>query len=217
VEGADSDIDEGAAAGTGEGIEELAALDDLAAYAHRNDGVKLFVLVATMGESDEDMLTAALDAQPDYLGVIASRRRMEEITATLRARGVADELIAAIDGPAGLDLGATRPEEIAVSVLARIVEQQRRQDVGDLASPRAAAAKTAPQPAARGTSAAVDSPSPTAVDPVCGMTVPADGSRPHADHAGTTYHFCCGGCRDRFVADPDQFVEAAAADPGARP
>jgi len=206
----------GAESDAAEDDEVIAALAELSGYADREDGVKLFVLVATMGESDEDMLAAAIAAQPDYLGVIASRRRMEEVTASLRARGIDEAVIGAIDGPAGLDLGATRPAEIAVSVLAKIVEQQRRLDAGEAASPRAAGAARAtgaPSPT-------LDAPSApaTAIDPVCGMSVPSDGSKPHAEHAGLTYHFCCSGCRDRFVADPDQYVEAgAAADPGARP
>ncbi|MGD8330656.1 MAG: XdhC family protein [Acidobacteriota bacterium] len=207
----------GAESDATDGEEEVAALDDLAGFADRNDGVKLFVLVATMGESDEDMLAAAITAQPDYLGVIASRRRMEEITATLRARGIDEAVIGTIDGPAGLDLGATRPEEIAVSVLAEIVERQRRPGDDDGTSPRAATAGAAATEAPSPTAGAPAAPA-SGVDPVCGMSVPADGSKPHAEHAGITYHFCCSGCRDRFVADPGQYVEAgAAADPGTRP
>ncbi len=95
-------------------------------YASRATGVKLFVLVATMGESDETMLASAIGARPDYLGVVASRRRMEEIRETLTRRGVSAEAIATIRGPAGLDLGASRPEEIAISILAEIVSSGRQ-------------------------------------------------------------------------------------------
>ena len=90
-------------------------------YADRQPGVKLYILVATLGESDDTMLSSAIEARPDYLGVIASRRRMEGIRASLARQGVAQDDIDAIRGPAGLDLGATRPEEVAVSVLAEIV------------------------------------------------------------------------------------------------
>ena len=90
-------------------------------YADREPGVELYVLVATLGESDETMLSRAIGARPDYLGVIASRRRMEGIRESLARQGVAQDDIDAIRGPAGLDLGATRPEEVAVSILAEIV------------------------------------------------------------------------------------------------
>jgi YHS domain-containing protein len=50
----------------------------------------------------------------------------------------------------------------------------------------------------------------TAVDPICGMTVDVARSRHQAEHAGVTYHFCCGGCRERFLADPQRYVEAKA-------
>ncbi|RYB07965.1 heavy metal translocating P-type ATPase [Lichenibacterium ramalinae] len=61
---------------------------------------------------------------------------------------------------------------------------------------------SAPKPAPAGAASA-------AKDPVCGMTVDPAKTRHHADHAGTTYHFCCDGCRGRFVADPARYLAAA--------
>ncbi len=140
--------------------EILESTDGLEArYADREHGVKLYVLVATLGESDETMLSDAIRARPDYLGVIASRRRMEEIRKSLAERGVAADDIAAIRGPAGLDLGATRPEEVAVSVLAEIVASRE-------ATVSNAVAAAADAVAAEDAAGAVDT--AEEIDPVCG-------------------------------------------------
>ena len=65
-------------------------------------------------------------AAPDYLGVVASPRRMRSVRAVLSGLGLGDDAIGRIRGPAGLDLGAEQPEEIAVSILAEIVGETRR-------------------------------------------------------------------------------------------
>ena len=54
-----------------------------------------------------------------------------------------------------------------------------------------------------------------AIDPVCGMTVDPEAGGPSAEHEGRTYHFCCAGCRQRFVADPDAFLDGRREEAGA--
>jgi xanthine dehydrogenase accessory factor len=101
--------------------------------------------------------------------------------------------------PVGLDLGHTSHREIAVAVLAQLVQLRA---TGGL---RAAAAP-APTPEPAVSSAIV-----TALDPVCGMTVTADASGRPVEHDGVTYYFCCVGCRDAFVTSPGKFVSAGSA------
>ena len=115
--------------------EEMADLaddhpEDVSAWvgmlASRPPGTRLFAVVATMGREDERTLAALAAAGPDYLGVIASPRRMRSVRAVLSGLGLGDDAIGRIRGPAGLDLGAEQPEEIAVSILAEIVGETRR-------------------------------------------------------------------------------------------
>jgi xanthine dehydrogenase accessory factor len=150
-----------------------------------------YAVVATMGEDDEAAIDQAVALSPAYLGVVASARRFAEMRQTLRARGVAEEALATIRSPAGLDIGARTAEEIALSVLAEIVQLRRA------ATPPAAAV------------APVDAPA-TAVDPICGMTVTVATARHLAEHAGQTFYFCCAGCRERFVANPERYATAEA-------
>ena len=53
------------------------------------------------------------------------------------------------------------------------------------------------------------------IDPVCGMTVDPNAGKPHADYQGVTHHFCCNGCRTKFLADPQKYlsIEEKAAEP----
>jgi len=160
-----------------------------AKYASRPQGAELYAVVATMGRGDEDAVERLLAARADYLGVVVSPKRMGQVREYLTARGVCGSRIEKVRGPAGLDIGAVRPEEVAISILAEIVALARARAV--------AAEENAATPA--GATA-------TATDPVCGMTVPADGSQPSSTYQGKTVHFCCPGCRARFEADPAAYV-----------
>jgi len=148
------------------------------------------VLVATMGEGDLEAIEAVLARSPAYLGVIASGKRFAQLREALLARGVARDGVERIAAPAGLDIGARSPEEIAVSIMAQIVERRRRAEQPAMAP--------APQAARE------------AVDPVCGMSVTVAGARHTAEALGVTYYFCCAGCRTKFLSDTAHYVAAAA-------
>jgi xanthine dehydrogenase accessory factor len=156
---------------------------------------RLSVVVATMGQRDEEATGLALALQPAYLGVVASRKRFEQIRETLSLKGIPAASLDRIANPAGLDIGAQAPEEVALSILAEIVKRRR------------AAAKTASEPKAAGEAkAAADE-----RDPVCGMTVAVASAAHTAEVGGRTYYFCCGGCRERFLAAPDRYGAGGAA------
>lgn len=156
-----------------------------------------FVVVATMGEHDEEAIRAALPLAPAYLGVVASARRFAQMRETLLARGVAAEALDRIHSPAGLKIGARTPEEIALSILAQVVEQQRSETA---------------RPAATGPDLDQEETRPLwALDPICSMRVTIATARHTAEHAGRTWYFCCGGCRERFLAEPERWAAAGGA------
>ena len=139
------------------------------------------VVVATMGHGDEETLEAALSSRAGYVGLVASSRRAAVVLATLRERGLDEETLARLRSPAGLDLGPSTQEEIAVAVLAELVAW--RHTHGDVVATIA-----------------------EAVDPVCGMTVAVEGAEHVSVHEGVTYYFCGAHCRHRFEAEPERFV-----------
>jgi xanthine dehydrogenase accessory factor len=156
----------------------------------------LAVVVAAHGRDELRALRRALEADVSYVGLVASRLRGEAVRAELRAEGVAEERLATLETPAGLDIGARTPEEIALSILARIVAVRRGEQ-------HVAVRLVAPEPAV-----ATRLARPTAVDPVCGMAVAAVEDAPQVEHDGRLVYFCCDGCRATFEQDPARFVAA---------
>jgi xanthine dehydrogenase accessory factor len=166
------------------------------------------IVVATQGHDDEDVLEMAAAARPAYLGLVGSRRRGAGVLGYLSERGVPPEQLARVRVPAGLDLGKTTHQEIAVAILAELV--QLRASGALAAQPAAGAtrqgrAQGSERPAEAG-GAAVAQPD-QAVDPVCGMTVTAEASGRAVRHDGIDYYFCCPGCRHAFQKDPDAYVK----------
>ena len=175
-----------------------------------------FVVVASQGSWDEEAVAAALACDVAYVGLVASPTRAVAIREYLAGEGIASERIAAVRAPAGLELGAVTPTEVAVSILAELVKVRRGR--ADFVA--------APGPATlRGTQAIVMAEAPAhagaaegeivLLDPVCGMTVESEHARHIAEHAGVVYAFCSVGCRARFVKDPGAYVgpDAAGSEP----
>ena len=151
-------------------------------------GGQAAAVAATMGLYDEDAVEHALQAGIGYVALVASRRRADSVTAFLQASGVSDELLARVKAPAGLDIAAEAPEEIALSILAEIIACRRSLPVLGLA--------------------AIEEPR-TALDPVCGMTVEIAGARHTFEHRGERYYFCCPACRREFAANPAAYLPSA--------
>jgi xanthine dehydrogenase accessory factor len=151
------------------------------------------VVVATQGHHDEEAITAAIEARPAYIGLVGSAKRGQTVLGYLAERGLPPAELDRVHTPAGLDLGRTTHQEIAVAILAELVQLRA---AGKLVVAEAGVADVTGR--VRGVT--VEAPG-DAVDPVCGMTVTAGpGSRP-LERDGVTYYFCCAGCRDAFEKD----------------
>jgi xanthine dehydrogenase accessory factor len=146
------------------------------------------VVIASMGRGDEESLEAALGSGAGYVGLVASAKRGAAVLADLRARGVDEESLARVRCPAGLDLGPSTQEEIAVAILAELVAWRHTRPDSPVDAVIAAPAE--------------------AVDPVCGMTVAVTPTAISLDFEEATYYFCCEGCRTSFEREPGRFLGA---------
>ncbi|HSO30308.1 MAG TPA: XdhC family protein [Candidatus Sulfomarinibacteraceae bacterium] len=177
-----------------------------------------YVVVATQGVWDEEAVLAALRRDVAYVGLVASPTRAAVVRAWLREEtGLTEDRIAALRAPAGLDLGAETAEEVALSILAELVQVRRGR----------AAFVAAPGPATiagRGSGAGASDGAPGPVvddivllDPVCGMTVDRKDARHLAEYGGLVYAFCQMSCRTRFIRDPASFVATPVSSEAASP
>jgi len=142
-------------------------------------------VVASQGHYDEEALEAVLNAGVPYVGLVASRKRGATVRSLLEGTGVPG--VAGIRIPAGLDLGGRTAQEVALSILAEIVQSQAshaRQPPGELAA----------------------APATSAIDPVCGMSVEVATARHVAEVDGASYYFCCAQCRVSFLASPQAYL-----------
>jgi xanthine dehydrogenase accessory factor len=163
---------------------EVSAVDDADVERVQRDaaGPDDAVVVATMGHYDEEGLAAALRTRAGYIGLVSSRKRAATVFEALRERGVEAADLERVSNPAGLDLGPSTQEEIAVAVLAELIRERHR--------------RAAMPPA----------PVEQAVDPVCGMSVALAGTRLFTDHAGQRYWFCSEHCLHSFARDPERYA-----------
>jgi len=148
------------------------------------------VVIASHGRGEEPALLAALRARVPYIALVASRKRGEVVLTSVGA--TADR----VHSPAGLDIGARSPAEVAVSILAEIIATRSV----PVPAPPAAAPTALPLLEPVGGSA---------VDPVCGMTVHIGPDALALEHAGDLYYFCGSGCKVAFAADPHRYLAHA--------
>jgi len=132
-----------------------------------------FVVVATMGNGDEEGLLAVVGTRPRYLGLVASKQKSQALFEYLSETGASAEDIAAFKCPAGMELGSETLAEIALSVAAEIV-RLRRSSVAESISTR------------------------VAKDPICGMTVAVENAKYTSVINGETIYFCCLRCKETF-------------------
>ena len=162
------------------------ALSEVARHAGYDvdiDGEQLpdAVVVASHGDNEAEPLISAVRRGVRYVGLVASRRRGPQV---LEALELTDDEKERIHTPAGLDIKARTPDEVAISILAEIIATRAQSSIE---IPRQEATDTA-------------------VDPVCGMTVAAVEATLHADTDGVRYWFCSSGCHTAFTANPSAFA-----------
>ena len=161
-----------------------------------------YALIATQGDGDEAALEAALRSCARAVLVIASRRKAERLRTAMGLRGISKERIDAMHAPAGPDIGAVTPNEIALAAVAGLVALRR----GRLpVHPESPERPVSPMHPVRDTQAVTGY-----VNPVCGAIVDPARALSSLTMAGQTHYFCCQGCRTEFERDPQKYLEIGA-------
>jgi xanthine dehydrogenase accessory factor len=178
---------------------------DVALPAGRRDPLipvagDLAMIVAAHGRDELQSLRLGLEAGLPYVGLVASSKRGRAVLTELLNDGVPQELLDLVDTPAGVDIGAQTPGEIALSILARVVQARRgARHAGHTHAPPAPSPLQviAPGGAEAAPAASIVK---SALDPICGMEIVVLPDTPSAERDGETYYFCCDGCQRTFAA-----------------
>jgi xanthine dehydrogenase accessory factor len=163
-------------------------------------GRETFIVVSTQGEGDEEALEQAARTNAAYVAFVASKVKALKVFEYLREAGVPSERVSQIRAPAGLDIHASTPEEIAVSVLAEIIQLR-----GNRAKPDAESKKSA-LPVLNLPVLNLPVLNKEARDPVCGMLVNVSGAKYKSEHNGSEVYFCCAGCKQAFDRQPQKYT-----------
>jgi xanthine dehydrogenase accessory factor len=153
-----------------------------------------FVVVSTQGEGDEEALEQAAKSGAEYIAFVASRTKAQKVFEYLRKKGISQSVLEKVKVPAGLNIGAGTPEEIAVSILAEIVQV------------RSAAEMKKAVPGTTKPSQGLPVLNAEAKDPICGMSVDATKARHKTQHEGKWFYFCCAGCKEAFDRQPQKYA-----------
>jgi len=148
-----------------------------------------FVVVSTQGQSDEEALEKALRSDASYVAFVASKAKTGKIIEYLQERGITTPRLARLKAPAGLGIHAASPEEIAVSILAEIIQENR--------SPKGEQKSEVELPMAK---------QEEAKDPICGMMVEVSTAKHKSEFRGSAFYFCCAGCKQKFDKQPEQYA-----------
>jgi xanthine dehydrogenase accessory factor len=151
-----------------------------------------FIVVSTQGEYDEEALEKALNTSAAYVAFVASKTKAGKVLEYLRDRGVTAARLSQVRAPAGLDIQAASPEEIAVSILAEIIQVRGAKPV----TPKLKAEFQALMQEVK--------------DPICGMSVEASSAKYKSEFQGNVFYFCCAGCKDKFEKQPEKYALATA-------
>ena len=145
-----------------------------------------FIIVCTQGENDWEALESAMKTSVNYVAFVGSRRKTETLKKELSENGVNQDRLENLVNPAGLDLKAKTPSEIALSILAEIIQLLRANNTLD--------------------HQVVSESEEKAIDPVCGMQVDTELSKNTFQFKNQDYHFCCNGCKTKFKNNPELFL-----------
>jgi xanthine dehydrogenase accessory factor len=147
-----------------------------------------FIVVSTQGEGDEEALEQTLLTKATYVAFVASKVKARKILGYLKERGVAADRLNQVRAPAGLDIRAASPEEIAVSILAEIIQVNGTRTA--VVPPKAQLAVLKQE----------------AKDPICGMMVDVSVAKHKSEFRGNSFYFCCSGCKQEFDKQPEKYA-----------
>ena len=145
------------------------------------------IVIATQGKNDVKALKSALSSKPNFISMIISRKKAVSITRQLKKLGISDDEVRKIKFPAGLSINANTPEEIAISILAELINERNSEDKNEQTILEIIDNKKE-------------------IDPICKMVVDPENAADKFEFDGGMYYFCCSGCKEKFALEPSSYI-----------
>jgi xanthine dehydrogenase accessory factor len=179
---------------TFEKVDELITRMDLKSV--RTTG-RSFIVICTQGDQDEEALSEALSTPNAYVGFVASRKKKASVFDQLERAGLDRHKLDLVRSPAGLDINAKKPEEVAVSILAEVI--QVHNSLPGIASNPPLPGETESSVLSR-----------YYTNPVCGAPIDMTNPKHILEYKGDKIYFCCDGCKTKFEEDPEKYMTSPA-------
>ena len=164
-------------------------IHDRVDFSKINIDKNTFIVVSTQGEDDEESIRKALETNCNYVGFISSLRKSVKIKEYLEQTELSTNRINELKIPVGMDINAKLPEEIAISILAEIVQlfrdPNRKED--------------------QESDTAIND--DTYINPVCRVAVSKKDAKHVLEYGAHTVYFCCDGCKVSFDTEPEKYIE----------
>lgn len=151
-----------------------------------------FAVVCTQGEQDVEGMEAAILTQSRYIGFVASRKKASSVLLSLKRQGVAHEALVKVKTPAGMDINAKSPEEVAISILGEIIKEKRAEGTASNSSSLKPEEKQLTDD--------------LYINPVCKVPVQKSTAKHVLDYEGEKVYFCCDGCKESFEKEPSAYM-----------
>ncbi len=153
-----------------------------------------FIVVCTQGENDDQMLKQAIESDASYVSFVSSLRKANSVYNALKKQGIAVSDLARVKTPAGLNINAKLPEEVAISILAEIISKMREEKNSE----------SKPE-----TTLNLDV---YFINPVCNIPVQKSTAKHVINFKNKDYYFCCDGCKVSFEKEPTKYELKETAD-----
>ena len=144
-------------------------------------------VVATQGENDLYALKSAIDSKSNFISMIISNKKASSLFLQLEKEGYSEEDISRVKFPAGMDINANTPEEIAVSILAELINHRNSVDLKEQVIAESKEDKKE-------------------IDPICKMIVDPKNAADTYEFEDINYYFCCIGCKEKFALEPSSYI-----------
>ncbi len=144
-------------------------------------------VIATQGENDLQALKSAIDSKPNFISMIISKKKASSLLLQLEKQGCSKDDISKVKFPAGMDIKAKTPEEIAVSILAELINDRNSIDFKEQVIFEIKEDKKE-------------------IDPICKMLVDPKNAADTYKFDDISYYFCCTGCKEKFALEPSSYI-----------